>query len=280
MRWIIAAASGALAAAGARADPPPAQVDTDSLYEAGRQLFDQYAPPEVRAEYAFPTPAQWDAFTLRLQKALAGRSLDELVQLEPEARAALAAARLIPGAEDYAGWLQRRLDDIEAADQAAAAARPGLRPPDPFERVILLVEDDPLDAILISRAFKHARLDNPLKVVPDAEEGLEYLFGTGRHARERPARPQLILLDLNLPRMSGLEFLRRIKADERTRDVPVAVLTMSRSDTMIEECSRLGAENYIVKPLDIEGLMKVTPKLNLHWSMHSPCTPAEKAVPA
>jgi CheY-like chemotaxis protein/DNA-binding XRE family transcriptional regulator len=168
---------------------------------------------------------------------------------------------------------------LDAAERAGSLRREA-RPPAPFEKEILLVEDDPLDTELISRAFTEARLANPLKVVGDAEEGLEYLFATGRYEREQAPRPQLILLDLHLPRMSGLEFLRRIKDDGRTRGIPVAVLTMSRSDTMIEECSRLGAENYIVKPLGMEGLMKVTPKLNLQWSMHSAFDAAGKAVPA
>ncbi len=85
------------------------------------------------------------------------------------------------------------------------------------------MEHNAADAAMTARAFKRAKL----RIVRDAEAGLDYLFGTGRYAKRKPVRPQLILLGLNLPQMSGLEFLRRVKADERTRDIPVAVLTVS-----------------------------------------------------
>ena len=94
-------------------------------------------------------------------------------------------------------------------------------------RDILLVEHHVGAAAETARAFRRARLANPLRIVRDGEAGLDYLFGTGRYARRRPGRPQLILLVLDLPRMSGAEFLRRVKADERTRDIPVVVLTVS-----------------------------------------------------
>lgn len=90
-------------------------------------------------------------------------------------------------------------------------------------RNILLVEHNAADAARMARAFKRAKL----RIVSDAEAGLDYLFGTGRYARRKPARPQLILLDLHLPQMSGMEFLQRVKGDERTRDIPVVVLTAS-----------------------------------------------------
>ena len=104
---------------------------------------------------------------------------------------------------------------------------------------------------------------NPLRIVRDAEEGLEFLFGAGRYASPRPTRPRLIFLDLNLPGMSGLDFLRRIKQEQQTRDIPVVALTVSKNDRTIIECGRLGVLNYIVKPLDIENIVRVTPKLNL-----------------
>jgi CheY-like chemotaxis protein len=94
-------------------------------------------------------------------------------------------------------------------------------------RDILLVEHHAVAAAETARAFKRARLANPIKIVRDGEAGLNYLFGTGRYARRKPARPQLILLDLHLPQMSGMEFLQRVKGDERTRDIPVVVLTVS-----------------------------------------------------
>ena len=93
---------------------------------------------------------------------------------------------------------------------------------------ILLVEHHARAAAETARAFRRARLANPIKIVRDGETGLNYLFGTGRYARRKPMRPQLTLLDLHLPQMSGLEFLQRIKeGDERTRDIPVVVLMVS-----------------------------------------------------
>ena len=85
------------------------------------------------------------------------------------------------------------------------------------------MNDNAPDATMTARAFKRAKF----KIVRDAEAGLDYLFGTGRYARRKPVRPQLILLDLHLPQMSGMEFLRRVKGDKRTRDIPVVVLAVS-----------------------------------------------------
>jgi len=119
-----------------RKPPPPAPAD--ELYDLGKSLFDQYAPPEVKAQYAFPSHESWDAFAGRLQTALNGDKLDELAGYETEARAALTAVRLIPGYEDYADWLSERIDYIEAAKQATRRpavplpgprTTPGPRPP-------------------------------------------------------------------------------------------------------------------------------------------------------
>jgi CheY-like chemotaxis protein len=135
---------------------------------------------------------------------------------------------------------------------------------------ILLVEDNALDAALTERAFKRARFTNPLRIIRDGEEALDYLHGAGTYAKRGGSRPQLILLDLNLPGMSGLELLRRLKGDKRTRDIPVVVLTMTQSDIIVIECCRLGAKNYIVKPIGIESLVKITPKLNMHLTLGTP----------
>jgi len=120
LRWTIWLAGGVLASGGEPPTPTPA-ANTDDLYKLGQQLFDQYAPPEVKDQYAFPTKEQWDVFAARLQHALDNNSLEELAQFEPEARAALVALRSLPGYEDYANWLELRIDDIEAARQAAVA---------------------------------------------------------------------------------------------------------------------------------------------------------------
>jgi CheY-like chemotaxis protein len=106
--------------------------------------------------------------------------------------------------------------------------RAGAEPAPGEVQVILLVEHNATDAAMTARGLKQAKLALPLKIVRDGETGLDYLFGTGRYAKRKPVRPQLILLNLNLPKMSGSEFLQRVKNDERTRDIPVLVLTVPR----------------------------------------------------
>lgn len=136
---------------------------------------------------------------------------------------------------------------------------------------ILLVEDSLEDAELTLRAFKQAKLMNPLRVLRDGQEAVDYLFGAGRYKkRGAAAPPQLVLLDLGLPSLSGLEVLRRIKNDPRTRDIPVVVLTASRHDDNIIECGRLGADNYIIKPVSFGEFCKVTPKFSLRWKLLHP----------
>ena len=136
---------------------------------------------------------------------------------------------------------------------------------------ILLVEDNPIDVELTKNAFKKAQITNPLHVVNDGEAALDFIFARGSHADRLGGRPpQLILLDLNLPKKSGLEVLRAIKDDERTRNIPVIILTISNRDTDIDECRRLGAENYIVKPVSFQNFSKVTPFLSLSWVLVQP----------
>jgi len=128
--WGLALVGAVLATAAETPKPaPPVQpeVSADDLYQAGKDLFDSYATPEMKEQVAFPDKGQWDAFIVRLQAALAGDSLDELAQYEPEARGALAAMRALPGNEGYADWLEERLDYIEAAKQATL--RPAPTPP-------------------------------------------------------------------------------------------------------------------------------------------------------
>lgn len=134
---------------------------------------------------------------------------------------------------------------------------------------ILLVEDNAADAALTLRAFRLAKVANPLRVLPHAEAAWEYLTGRGAEAAG-PQRPALMLLDLNLPGISGVELLRRAKAEPALRDIPVIVLTVSRHDRVILECSRLGVVNYIVKPLSFENFVRVTPRLNLRLTLGAP----------
>jgi CheY-like chemotaxis protein len=136
---------------------------------------------------------------------------------------------------------------------------------------ILLVEDDPQDVKLTMRAFEKAQITNPVHVVRDGVEALDFLFATGSYAnRGIDDQPQVILLDLNLPKIDGLEVLRRIKADKRTRRIPVIILTVSNRDRDISECRRLGADTYIVKPVHFQNFSEVTPRLSLAWVLIKP----------
>ena len=130
---------------------------------------------------------------------------------------------------------------------------------------ILLVQDNPRDVDLTIRAFKKANITNPLKVARDGEEALDLVFADANRGNLR--RTLLILVDLNLPKISGLEFLRRIKAAEQTQDIPVIILTLSIRDRDIAECRKLGVENYIAKPVDFQNFSAVTARFGLAWTL-------------
>ena len=131
---------------------------------------------------------------------------------------------------------------------------------------ILLAEDDENDALLLQRAFKKARLRDCLHVVVDGEQAINYLSGRGAYSdREKHPLPFLMLLDLRLANAGGLAVLRRLKEDARTRAIPVVILTVEDRGREIAECSRLGAETWIAKPVNFERLSQVIPKLNFRW---------------
>lgn len=133
---------------------------------------------------------------------------------------------------------------------------------------ILIIEDSLEDAEFAVNALKNARITNRLFVVRDGAAALEFLFCRGAFAhRRRNDRPQLILLDLGLPKIDGIEVLRQIKNDSRTRTIPVIVLTASDRDRDIAASQRLGAEAYIVKPVDFQNLSGVTARLSLQWAL-------------
>jgi CheY-like chemotaxis protein/plasmid maintenance system antidote protein VapI len=133
---------------------------------------------------------------------------------------------------------------------------------------VLLVEDDPRDAELTLEAFQNARLTNRVAVVRDGATALDFVFCRRQYEHRRiESNPQVILLDLNLPKVNGLEVLRRVKGDERTRHIQVVVLTVSRNDDHIRSALELGAAAYIVKPVDFDNFSKITPKLSLHWAL-------------
>jgi CheY-like chemotaxis protein len=131
---------------------------------------------------------------------------------------------------------------------------------------ILYVEDDAQDAQMAMLALKG--ITNRVQVVRDGESALDFLFCTGQFAGRHPShRPQLILLDLGLPKMDGLEVLRRVKSDERTATIPVVVLTGSEREGDVQTSKRLGAAAYIGKPLDMVNLSRVAPSLHYHWAL-------------
>ena len=133
-------------------------------------------------------------------------------------------------------------------------------------KVILLVEDNPRDEALTLRALKKSNIANEVVVARDGVEALDYLFGTGAHAgRETDVMPQLVLLDLKLPRVDGLQVLQRIRADERTRRLPVVIFTSSNEEEDLITSYNLGANSYVRKPVDFEQFLEATRQLGLYW---------------
>jgi CheY-like chemotaxis protein len=130
-------------------------------------------------------------------------------------------------------------------------------------RPILLIEDNPMDVDLTRRAFARHKLVNPFEVLRDGEEALAYL----RHWEADMPLPVVILLDLKLPKVDGLEVLRQIKVHPRFRNVPVVILTTSAEDYDIQTAYQLGANSYIVKPVDFDKFMEVAEQIELYWSV-------------
>jgi two-component system, response regulator len=133
-------------------------------------------------------------------------------------------------------------------------------------RAILLVEDNPDDAVLARRALEKSRIGNELVVARDGMEALEYVFGAGRWAGRDPAEaPALVLLDLRLPKIDGLEVLRRIRGDSRTRMYPVVILTSSNEDQDMANGYALGANSYIRKPVNFDRFVEALTHIGLYW---------------
>jgi CheY-like chemotaxis protein len=131
---------------------------------------------------------------------------------------------------------------------------------------ILLVEDNPQDLELARRALSKANLTNRIQVARDGEEALEFIFCEGAHtARKIEDTPKVILLDLKLPKVDGLEVLRRIKSDPRTRAIPVVVLTSSKEQNDVVESYHLGVNSYIVKPVNFERFVEAVQQLGMYW---------------
>ena len=136
-----------------------------------------------------------------------------------------------------------------------------------YERVeILLVEDKHTDAELTMRALKRHNLANRVLWVKDGQEALDYAFSAGVYAERSPGGdPKLILLDINLPKISGVEVLRRLKADERTRAIPVTMLTSSAEERDVIESYKLGVNSYIVKPVDFGKFVETVSEVGMYW---------------
>ncbi len=146
------------------------------------------------------------------------------------------------------------------------------------KKVILLVEDNPDDEALTLRALKRGHFLNDVVVVRNGLEALDYLFATGAYAdRDRRVIPQLILLDLKLPKIDGLEVLRRIRADDRTRLLPVVILTSSDEERDVIEGYKLGANSYVRKPVEFTQFAEAVRQLQLYWLVLNEVLPNERA---
>lgn len=132
--------------------------------------------------------------------------------------------------------------------------------------IILLVEDNPNDAKLTVHALEKSNLGNEIVVARDGAEALDYLFGTGAYeGRDTSVMPMIVLLDLKLPRVDGFEVLQRLRSEERTRFLPIVVLTSSREERDIIESYSLGVNSYVCKPVDFSGFMDAARQLGLYW---------------
>lgn len=134
---------------------------------------------------------------------------------------------------------------------------------------ILLVEDNPVDIDLTIRAFKHRKLTNPIEIARDGEEALEWI----NKWKSGDSLPVVILLDLKLPKVHGLEVLKVLKSHESLKTIPVVVLTTSSDDTDVKTAYDLGANSYIVKPVDFDKFIEVAGQIELYWNvLNKPCT--------
>lgn len=145
-------------------------------------------------------------------------------------------------------------------------------------KVILLVEDNPDDEALTLRALKKNNIKNDVMVARDGAEALDYLFGTGKYAgRDTALLPQVVLLDLKLPKIEGLEVLRRVRADERTKLLPVVILTSSNEDQDRIAGYGLGANSYVRKPVDFSQFLEAARQLGLYWLVLNEAPPVRRS---
>jgi two-component system response regulator len=145
---------------------------------------------------------------------------------------------------------------------------------------ILLVEDNPADLELTLHALRHNNLANRIEIARDGEEALDFLFCKRQYAERNPTQmPKLILLDLKLPKVDGIEVLRQLKASPKTKTIPIAVLTSSKEGTDLSKCYELGVNSYIQKPVDFDKFRDIVKQFSLYWLVVNtppPPTPAQK----
>jgi two-component system, response regulator len=144
------------------------------------------------------------------------------------------------------------------------------------DKVILLIEDNPSDVLLTKRALEKNHIRNDMTVAEDGQEALDYLFCTGAHAGRNPDElPTLILLDLKLPKVDGLEVLRRIRTEERTKRIPIVVLTSSKEQEDLAKSYDLGANSFVRKPVDFTQFVEAVRQLGLYWLVLNEPPPME-----
>ncbi len=135
---------------------------------------------------------------------------------------------------------------------------------------IVLIEDNSDDAELTIRALKKNKIPSVIKHLKDGAEAIEYFFCTGKYLKRNiDAKPKVVMLDLNMPKVSGIEVLRMLKSDMRTRSIPVIVLTSSRESPDVQICYQLGANSYIVKPVGYENFTEAITELGLYWLLRN-----------
>jgi two-component system, response regulator len=131
---------------------------------------------------------------------------------------------------------------------------------------ILLVEDNSSDAEMTVTALNHYNLANKLLHVKNGAEALDFIFAEGKYAeRQIEEKPKVILLDLKMPKVNGIEVLRKIRSDDRTKNIPIVVLTSSKEDPDIQKCYDLGVNSYVVKPVEFDEFQKAISELGLYW---------------
>ena len=144
-----------------------------------------------------------------------------------------------------------------------------------MEKTILLVEDNPNDEELTLRALRKANIANEVAIARDGQEALVFLFGTGKYAgRELPTMPAVVLLDLKLPKLDGIDVLQRIRADPRTRLVPVVILTSSSEDEDMVRSYQSGANSYVRKPIEFSAFANAVTQLGMYWVLINQIPPS------